>query len=170
MGRKPPVECTPILADTVRDRPKRTEFDSAVTVRLVAAAAAAEECAKLILSDSYFIGLTELRIIAYLAEWPGISVSELSRDLQIDKAWISRLLRQLEKRNLVDRLKHESDPRQLIISLTHDGEIFHANVMARVGPYRAQIIDSIDEHLLNRLLDKMDSNIRNLNARLRSRV
>jgi DNA-binding MarR family transcriptional regulator len=168
MGQTPPVEYTPSLADALTGQLKRTVFDSAVTVRLVATAAAIDECAKLILSDSYFIGLTQLRIIAYLAECRGVSVSELGRDLQIDKAWISRLLKQLEKRKLVDRMKHESDPRQLVISLTPDGEIFHANVMKRVAPYRAQIIESIDEQLLNGLLDRMENNIRSLNARLRS--
>lgn len=168
MSREPSSELSSPLAASPRRRQERTAFDSALTVRLVSAAAAIEECAKLILSDSHFIGLTELRIIAYLAEYPGGSVSEISRDLQVDKAWISRLLKQLENRNLVDRLNHALDPRQLIISLSREGEAFHASVMARVGPYRHQITESIDEHVLIGLLDRLDQNIRQLNTRLRT--
>lgn len=168
MSNEPTCVLTPTFADSPGKCPKRTAFDSAVTVRLVATATAMEECAKLILSDSHFIGLTELRIIAYLAERLGVSVSEISRDLQIDKAWISRLLKKLEKRKLVDRLKHGSDPRLLIISLTREGEMFHTNVMARVGPYRDQITESIDEDVLIDLLDRLDLNIRRLNTRLRA--
>jgi DNA-binding MarR family transcriptional regulator len=149
-------------------QPRRTTFDSALSVRLVAAAAAAEECARLILGDSHFIGLTELRILAYLFERPRVSVSEISRDLQIDKAWISRLLKQLERRHLVDRTRHRSDPRQLVIALTASGQDFHTRVMARVEPYGERIAAGIDEGLAIAMLGRLEQNLRVLNTDLRA--
>ena len=170
MGKEPTGAPISILSNGIRPRPKRTAFDAAVSVRLVSTAAAVEECAKLILSESHLIGLTELRILDYLAERTGASVSVIGRDLQVDKAWISRLLKQLEERGLVQREKHASDPRQLIVSLTPPGATFHATVMARVEPYRDEIGESVDEQHLIDLLDQLDSNIRKLIARLRSNV
>lgn len=152
----------------VEQQGQRTAFDSVISVRLVTAAIAIEECARLLLSDSHFIGLAELRIIAFLFERPRVSVSEISRDLQIDKAWVSRLLRQLEKRQLVERAQHRSDSRQLIVSLTDAGQEFHADVMSRVRPYGDEITNAVDEGALIAMLERLEQNVRTLNARLRT--
>lgn len=171
IGAAPEAVSLSTTADQGGDRagqPARTALDSALSVRLVAAAGAMEECARLILSDTYFIGLTELRILAYLFERQQASVSEIGRDLQVDKAWISRLLTQLDKRGLVTRQRHRSDPRQLIIALTSAGRDFHANVMSRVEPYRAEIGAGVNEAQMIALLDRIERNTRALNARLRT--
>lgn len=147
---------------------RRTAFDSALSVRLVNVAAAVEECARLILSDSHFIGLTELRIMSYLSERPQASVSEIGRDLQVDKAWISRLLKQLETRHLLRRARSPGDTRQLVISLTEDGRAFLAEVMSRVQPYGDAIADGIDETLVGPIMDRIEQNVRALNTGLRA--
>jgi DNA-binding MarR family transcriptional regulator len=74
--------------------------------------------ARMILRDGLFIGFTELRILARLYEGSAASISDLSRDLLIDKAWISRQLRQLARRGLIVKGPHPSDSRVTLASLT----------------------------------------------------
>lgn len=147
--------------------PDGAAFDTFITVRLSATAAVVEECARAMLSDGHFLNITELRILGYLKERSEESVSTISRDLSVDKAWISRRIKPMEKRGLVESRRGEQDSRTLMISLTPAGAEFYDQIRADVVPHYAAIIDGIDVRLLFELLDRLEANVREVNETLR---
>jgi DNA-binding MarR family transcriptional regulator len=67
------------------------------------------------------INNSELRCLAILLDEQPLTVGELSRRGQIDKAWVSRSISNLLERGLVKRKNHSTDSRMLLISLTMAG-------------------------------------------------
>lgn len=142
-------------------------FDAMVTIRLSATAAVIEDCARLMLSEGYFLNVTELRILGFLNGCPSASISDIARHLQVDKAWISRRIRPMAKRKLVIRKSSLSDSRHTLVSLTAIGSEFYERVMSDVMPHYAAIMDGIDGPLLLALLDRLETNVRSVATQLR---
>ncbi len=69
------------------------------------------------------MGLTHPQYLVMLALWERtpLSISELSRLLDLDAGTLSRLLKRLESSGLVLRARSESDERTLAVSLTDEG-------------------------------------------------
>ncbi|GGC16174.1 transcriptional regulator [Novosphingobium endophyticum] len=142
--------------------PDGLTFDAFVTVRLSATAAIVEECARAMLSDGHFLNITELRILGYLKARSEASVSTVSRDLGVDKAWISRRIKSMEKRGLVASRKGLEDTRTLMVFLTTVGAQFYDQIRADVVPYYSAIVEGIDVELLFALLDRLEANVRSV--------
>ncbi len=67
------------------------------------------------------INNSELRCLVILLDEEPLTIGELSRRGQIDKAWVSRSIANLLERGLVKRKSHPTDSRMLLISLTAAG-------------------------------------------------
>jgi MarR family transcriptional regulator, organic hydroperoxide resistance regulator len=69
------------------------------------------------------MGLTHPQYLVMLALWgrAPLSVSELSRLLDLDAGTLSRLLKRLEASGLVHRARSTADERTLAVSLTEQG-------------------------------------------------
>ena len=69
------------------------------------------------------LGLTHPQYLVMLALWgeEPLSVTELSRRLELDPATLSRLLRRLEAAGLVRRDRNPADERSLAVALTPRG-------------------------------------------------
>ena len=67
------------------------------------------------------LGLTHPQYLVMLALWGDepLSVTELSRMLELDAATLSRLLKRLESAGLVRRDRNPDDERSLALSLIH---------------------------------------------------
>jgi DNA-binding MarR family transcriptional regulator/GNAT superfamily N-acetyltransferase len=72
------------------------------------------------LLDSPF-SLTELRVLYELANGTGLTASQMNKTLDLDVGYLSRILRNFEKRGLVERATSKSDGRANVIKLTAAG-------------------------------------------------
>lgn len=101
---------------------------------------------------------TDLRLLNILDGEPPLAVREISRRAHVDQAWVSRSLRDLESRDLVQRQNDPSDSRLTLISLTAHGR----KTLDEVRPYALKseqlLLDGIDEKKLKTLLDKVEAN------------
>jgi DNA-binding MarR family transcriptional regulator len=88
------------------------------------------------------LGLTHPQYLVMLALWGDepLSVTELSRMLELDAATLSRLLKRLEAAGLVSRDRNPDDERSLAIGLTPQGRELRtralqvpATVLERLG-------------------------------------
>jgi DNA-binding MarR family transcriptional regulator/GNAT superfamily N-acetyltransferase len=78
-----------------------------------------------VLPEAYLntpFSLTEARVIYALAHRDGATATWLGRELDLDLGYLSRLLRDFERRGLIVRSPSPQDGRQALISLTSAGQ------------------------------------------------
>jgi DNA-binding MarR family transcriptional regulator len=97
---------------------------------------------------------TELRILVHLGREP-LAVNELARRTHVDKGWISRSLRGLEKRGLVARTSHPTDSRASLVSLTPDGEALAARFAPVAAARNRRLLAGLDEAEVARIFDAL---------------
>src|SRR5215475_5012316 len=83
--------------------------------------------------DSAF-SLSQVRVLYELAHRDKLTASALSRDLGLDPGYLSRVLRDFEKRRFISRTRSEADGRQSHLELTARGQA----VRFRAGPPRGR--------------------------------
>jgi DNA-binding MarR family transcriptional regulator/N-acetylglutamate synthase-like GNAT family acetyltransferase len=101
--------------------------------------------------------LTEVRILYEVANRAHASAAELARDLAIDPGYLSRLLRGLAVRGLVEKSSDGRDRRQNRLSLTAKGAEVFAGLDQRQNQEVASMLDGIPPSEQERLLKAMQS-------------
>ncbi|WP_157217195.1 MarR family winged helix-turn-helix transcriptional regulator [Flavisphingomonas formosensis] len=117
-GALPPLDL-PAL-----DAPK-LDFDAFVPFTLIAIANRIARSASRAYLGQFGIGLNEWRLMAYLRVHPGITANQICDASELDKAAVSRSLRQLELRKLVAVGRGAGDPRGRALRLTAAGDTLH---------------------------------------------
>ena len=80
-------------------------------------------------SDKFSLSITEWRIMAVLGEYPGASADQVSLKTQIEKSILSRAIRKLLQRHLVQRELNPTDRRRSMLSLTTAGETVYDDIV-----------------------------------------
>jgi len=75
--------------------------------------------------------LAEARVIYELAHHEKTTATELSNELDLDRGYLSRILRDFKKRGLINRGRSETDGRQKFLSLSEDGHAAFAGINNR---------------------------------------
>ena len=104
---------------------------------------------------------TDLRLLNILDGEP-LSVNEVSRRALLDQAWVSRSLRTLEAKGLVERRDDSRDSRLTLVTLTRRGR----EILDESRPYATWsekvLLDGVDEERLKALLDQLEANTQRL--------
>ena len=66
--------------------------------------------------------VAEVRIIGEIGRNESLTAKELAEYLSIDKGYMSRMMQNLEKKGLIERVKSEKDAREKQLRLTAEGE------------------------------------------------
>lgn len=110
------------------------------------------------IKDTWGLRPTDLRLLNILDGEKPLAVREMSRRAHVDQAWVSRSLRDLEMRNLVQRRSDPSDSRLTLVSLTPHGR----KTLDEVRPYALKseqlLLTGIDEKKLKALLRQVEAN------------
>src|SRR5262245_34277943 len=99
--------------------------------------------------------LTEGRIVYELAQRERATASELIAALELDPGYVSRLLRKLEDRGLVERQPSAADGRQSIARLSERGQERFAAINARSREEIADMLGALAEADQRRLVDAL---------------
>lgn len=70
--------------------------------------------------DSVF-SLGEMRVLFEIRQRPGLTATDIARDLDLDAAYLSRLISRFEKQKLVSRKASAEDGRHYHLTLTASG-------------------------------------------------
>lgn len=87
--------------------------------------------------------LTEARVIYELAARGTTSASELTEELSLDPAYLSRLLKTFVGKGFVDARKDPSDGRGRLLALTEDGHAVAADLATRSRESIARLIEPL---------------------------
>ena len=117
------------------------------------------------------LSVTEWRILAVLGRFPGLVASEVCERTAMDKVAISRGVRSLMEKGMLDRQRDRSDRRRqrLFISPGH-GEKVLQKIVPVARRYERQLVESLDAgelEALSRIMEKLLRRSESLDADLR---
>jgi len=94
------------------------------------------------LDSPYSLG--EMRVLYELAQNERLTASDIARTLDLDMGYLSRLLRNFEKRGLITRKTSATDARQSHLALTARGRKMFAPMEQRSQQYAASMLAKLD--------------------------
>ena len=99
--------------------------------------------------------LAAVRVLYELAHRDGPSATELGRALALDAGYLSRLLRDFEKRGLIERRQSDADGRQSHLTLTAEGRATFAQLDARTNEQIGALLADLSPENRRRLAEAM---------------
>jgi len=151
------------IADPVRD-PIAKSLEDLVAVRIVRIAEVIARLATRTIEARVGLRNTDLRLLNLLDGTDGVSVSEVARRAHVDKAWVSRSLRHLEKSGLVTRRSTRRDSRVCIIGLSVKGRALLEQVRPLAAARETRLLDGIDRAAFKTSLDRLMANAEDMMA------
>jgi DNA-binding MarR family transcriptional regulator/GNAT superfamily N-acetyltransferase len=113
-----------------------------------------------VLQDGYLdspFSLAEVRVLYELAHRPRTTASELSRELELDPGYLSRILRKFHERGLVARQRSSHDGRETHLSLTSHGQATFGPLESDSRKQIGSLLDRLSEAQQERLVAAMAS-------------
>jgi len=101
--------------------------------------------------------LAEMRVLYELAQNEKLTASDIARTLDLDMGYLSRLLRNFEKRGLINRKTSMSDARQSHLTLTARGRKMFAPMEQRSQQYAASMLASLDDAQQEQIVSAMNA-------------
>ena len=118
--------------------------------------------------DRHALTVTEWRILAVLGRFPGLVASEVSQRTAMDKVAISRGVRSLMEKGLLERSTDGGDRRRQRLRITPGrGERVLMEVVPLALQYERQLLQSLEPgelEILSRIVDKLRRQSEKLNA------
>lgn len=130
--------------------------------RMVSIAESLLRAATKFYSKRFGINNSELRALIILLNEQPLTIGELSRRGQIDKAWVSRSVVNLLKRGLVTRKAHPTDSRMLLISLTPAGVKMTKLIYPIARDRHSKLLSGLSQRETLRIVDALEKNAINL--------
>jgi DNA-binding MarR family transcriptional regulator/GNAT superfamily N-acetyltransferase len=110
---------------------------------------------KTYLDTPYSLG--EMRVLYEVARGDGPTASDIARALDLDAGYLSRSLRNFEKRGLIARKTSPQDARQSHLTLTAKGRKTFAPIERRSQSHVAQMLDRLKPDDQARLIGAMET-------------
>ncbi|QJW84563.1 bifunctional helix-turn-helix transcriptional regulator/GNAT family N-acetyltransferase [Ramlibacter terrae] len=101
--------------------------------------------------------LTEVRVLYELAHRPGLTASDLVRELELDAGYLSRILRRFETGGWIAREAAPHDARQSLLTLTEDGYATFAPLQQKSRDETAALLADVAPPARPRLVQALDT-------------
>jgi DNA-binding MarR family transcriptional regulator len=102
---------------------------------------------------------TDFRILNLLDYTQGMTVNEIARRTHVDKAWISRSLRQLSDKGLIKRGSDKNDSRLAVIRLTKYGQTLLDEIWPLATATEKRMLDGIESKAFKQDLERLIKNV-----------
>jgi len=114
-------------------------------------------------SDHFGLNTHEWRVLAAVSVWGPIEAIQVSRWATVDKAAVSRAVRGLLSKDLLERSLHDRDGRKIILELTPAGRRTVKAVVQRIGVIQERLLKGYDRTKVHEFF----AMLRTLESRLR---
>ena len=101
--------------------------------------------------------LAEARILYELAQTPKIAATEIGEKLNLDRGYLSRMLRAFQRKRLISRQTDAADKRRSFLSLTEKGRTTFTQLDKRSSEDAAGMIANLPPGSVNALLGAMET-------------
>lgn len=96
----------------------------------------------------------EVHILSYIADYPGISASEIAREWNRTKAAVSQIVKKLETRGLIERRKQKGNDKTVCIYVTEAGRQLDQAHRAYDTRNYAGFLELMEEHFSQEMIEK----------------
>lgn len=103
--------------------------------------------------------------MAVLGEYPGLSGEEVSQKTEIEKSILSRAIKKLLQRNLIERWVDTLDRRRQLLSLSGLGEEIYEQIVPVSLSYEKQLLACFNEAektQFSELVDRLSAHVKSL--------
>jgi len=114
-------------------------------------------------SDHLGLNTHEWRVLAAVSVWGPIEAVQVSRWATVDKAAVSRAVRGLINKDLLERSLHDRDGRKITLELTPAGRRTVKAVVQRIGIIQERLLKGYDRQKVHEFF----AMLRTLESRLR---
>ncbi len=142
----------------------RIDFDSYIPFGLAAIANKVSRGASRTYRQLFGIGINEWRILANLKVYPGINANQICVHSGLDKAAVSRSLREMDQAGLITV---EAGRRSRQLHLTPAGDTLHARVIKVALAREASLLagfDATERKQLRALINRLHANVDAVNG------
>jgi DNA-binding MarR family transcriptional regulator/GNAT superfamily N-acetyltransferase len=101
--------------------------------------------------------LTEARVIYELAQSEGATATEIAGEIDLDPGYMSRIIRGLERRGLVEKRRSEEDRRRVMLSLSPVGRKAFTELDTRSREQLRGLLGRLDDAEQGRLVEAMET-------------
>lgn len=116
---------------------------------------------KLKLLDNHYLNSeytpTEARVLYEIHENDGCSAASIAKTMNIDKSYLSRIIRAYEKKGYLVRIVSSEDTRAYKIHLTESGKEFTEDFIQKSNEQVENIIGSLNEDDYAKLIEALDT-------------
>lgn len=98
----------------------------------------------------------EARVLFEVHEHDGCNAAYITKAMNIDKSYLSRIIKSHEKNGYLVRVKSENDSRSLDIHLTEAGRIRTESLIRQSNLQIEQMLGPLNEHECKRLIDALN--------------
>src|SRR5262249_13205183 len=141
---------------------ERPPLSGLLPFRMVSIAESLLRAATKFYGKRFGINDTELRALIMLLTDQPLTIGELSRRGQIDKAWVSRSVANLLERGLVKRKAHPTDSRMLLISLTPAGVDMTKSIYPIARERHLRFMNGLSQRETIKIIDALEKNATHL--------
>lgn len=123
--------------------------------------------ASAIYRPKFGVGITDWRIMALLASEPWIGAGRISNAIGLDKAAVSRSVRDLAEAGVIEVRPDELDQRRQIIALTRKGVSLHDQIVKLAIEREQALLDgfsAVERKTLLAFLVRLEQRIRTSNS------
>ena len=142
------------IASAAREARVRT-LEDLVAVRIVRIAEVMTRLATRTIEARVGLRNTDLRLMNLLDGSEPLTVNQIARRAHVDKAWVSRSLRQLEKSGLVTRKGNPKDSRLTVVDLSAKGRALLEQVRPLALARETRLLEGIDPTVFKTSLDRL---------------
>ncbi|MED5549924.1 MAG: MarR family winged helix-turn-helix transcriptional regulator [Pseudomonadota bacterium] len=143
---------------TVPDTPSHLRLRDYLPYRLAATSNLVSRLVARAYQDQFGVTIWEWRVIAILGEGVPMTAQAISDSAAMDKVSVSRAVRSLEDRGLVERENHAADRRSRMLHLTADGRRVYDEIAPVALAQEAALLaefSSAEIKMLAGLLDRL---------------
>jgi len=119
--------------------------------------------------DKYEISVTQWRILAVLGRYPGLTASEIVERTAMDKVAISRAVKNLVDKSLLQRKTDPVDRRRMrLYSTPGRGKRMLSEIIPLARQYEARLLNALsneEQQAISRAIQKLQIQARSLNTR-----
>ena len=99
-------------------------------------------------AEQFDLTVTQWRVLAILGQYPGVSADEVCQHSEMDKVAVSRAVRRLRSKSLINRRVDPADRRKSVLTLSAKGKKTYLRIIPLAHAYERRLLTGLSAKAL----------------------